>query len=195
MQQFPALRSRFDALRRTPQMKNRSHFAFTLVEILVVVAILGILAALLFPVFSKSREKARASQCLSNYHQIALGVHQYAQDNDDLTPVNGGSFGGLIGDCQPYMHNTAVFTCPDDNDRAEEARPGSYRMPTLYQGLPLSCGWNNPYVAGQIASTALTTLAYEAEQERGEASIIPTYRHSKGTQVLFFDGHSKWIPR
>lgn len=164
---------------------------FTLVEILVVLAIIGLLAALLFPVFSASREKARASACLSNYHQVALAIQMYAADADDKTPANGGSFSGLIQDSVPYIRSSAVFTCPDDYDRKEENRAGSYRVPSLYQGKPLACGWVNPY-NGQITTAATTTLAYEAEQDFAQSPIEPTYRHSRGTQLLFFDGHAHW---
>lgn len=169
--------------------------AFTLIEILVVVAIIGILAAILFPTFSRAREKARAATCLSNYKQIGLGVHLYAQDNDDLTPANGGSFAGLVADCVPYIKTDRVFTCPDDDDIAEEKRAGSYRVPSLYQGKPIACGWLNPYVGGQTTTTTRTTLCYEAEQDFAQSPIIPTYRHNAGTQILFFDGHAKWAPR
>ena len=174
-------------------MRNRH--GFTLVEILVVVAIVGILAALLFPSFASAREKARASSCLSNYHQIGVAIQMYAQDNDDKTPANGGSFSGLIQDSVPYLHTSAIFICPDDNDREEEKRGGSYRMPSLYQNKPLSCGWINPYVAEEVTTSASTTLCYEAEQDFTQSPITPTYRHSKGTQILFFDGHAKWRSR
>ncbi len=169
--------------------------AFTLLEIIIVVAILALLAAILFPVFSRAREKARAATCLSNYKQVGLAIHLYAQDNDDLSPVNGGSFAGLVSDCAPYIHSDKVFVCPDDNDRLEEGRAGSYRVPSLYQGKPMSCGWLNPYVGGQTTTTSLTTLCYEAEQDFAQAPIRPTYRHNGGTQILFFDGHAKWVPR
>jgi len=169
--------------------------AFTLLEIIVVVAILALLAAILFPVFSRAREKARAATCLSNYKQVGLAIHLYAQDYDDLSPANGGSFAGLVSDCAPYIHSDKVFVCPDDNDRSEEGRAGSYRVPSLYQGKPMSCGWLNPYVGGQTTTTSLTTLCYEAEQDFAQAPIVPTYRHNEGTQILFFDGHAKWVPR
>ena len=168
--------------------------AFTLVEILIVVAIIGILAALLFPVFASAREKARDSACLSNYHQIGLAIQMYAADADDKTPANGGSFGGLLQDSVPYIHNAATFVCPDDFDREEEQRAGSYRVPSLYQGKPLACGWLNSY-NGQPTTTATTTLCYEAEQDFAQSPIVPTYRHRRGTQVLFFDGHARWQPR
>jgi len=178
-----------------PSSSFSARRAFTLLEIIIVVTILALLAAILFPAFSRAREKARAAACGSNYKQVGLAIHLYAQDNDDLSPANGGSFAGLVSDCAPYIHSDAVFVCPDDYDRLEEGRAGSYRVPSLYQGKPMSCNWLNPYVGGQTTTTSLTTLCYEAEQDFAQAPIRPTYRHSEGTQILFFDGHAKWVPR
>ena len=176
-------------------MSHSRRHGFTLIEMLVVLGIIALLAALLFPVYSKVRENARAASCLSNYHQIGLAIQMYAQDDSNHTPANGGSFRGLIADCQPYTHSTAIFTCPDDYDRVDEGRAGSYRMASLYQGLPLSCGWSDPYTPAVIAEPTTTTLAYEAEKDFAESPIIATYRHRDGTQILRFDGHAKWLPK
>lgn len=178
-------------LRRTDDKAGR--YGFTLVEILVVVAILGILTAILFPVFATAREKSRASACISNYHQVGLAIHMYSDDFDGYTPPDGGSFSGLIADCRPYLHTDAVFSCPDDFDRVKEGRAGSYRVPSLYQGLPLACGWQDPYNSNAPADPVSTTLAYEAEQDFAYSPVEPTYRHSDGTQLLRFDGHVRWI--
>ena len=175
----------------TPHLRRLS--AFTLIELLVVVAIIAVIAAILFPVFAHTREKARAATCFSNYHQIGLATQMYASDFDGDTPPDGGSFGGLIADCVPYTKSTALFTCPDDFDREAEGRAGTYRMATLYQGKPINCGWIDPYT-NLVTKSATTTLLYEAEKDRNQQNIVPTFRHDKGTQILFFDGHAKWIP-
>lgn len=60
---------------------------FTLIELLIVVAIIGILAAILFPVFARARENARRSSCQSNLKQIGLAVMQYTQDYDEKLPM------------------------------------------------------------------------------------------------------------
>jgi prepilin-type N-terminal cleavage/methylation domain-containing protein/prepilin-type processing-associated H-X9-DG protein len=60
--------------------------AFTLIELLVVVAIIAIIAGILFPVFSKVREKGRQAACISNLRQISAAMLMYAEANDELFP-------------------------------------------------------------------------------------------------------------
>ena len=88
--------------------------AFTLIEILVVLAIIGVLAAILFPVFSSARESARMATCSSNLKQIYLGTQLYMKDSNNhypRLPVSCG-WATLV---YPYVKSTEVFECPNDD--------------------------------------------------------------------------------
>ena len=66
---------------------------FTLVELLTVVAVIGILASLLVPALSQVRAKGQAAVCLGNHRQLSLALHLYAADAEDRLPYNLGASG------------------------------------------------------------------------------------------------------
>ena len=97
---------------------------FTLVELLIVVAIIAILAALLLPVFHTARQKARAAACISNVKQLTHVLVMYTADYDDTLPLN--HFPYITGSASPlcnhshwpyaaysYHVSLEVFVCPD----------------------------------------------------------------------------------
>lgn len=106
--------------------------AFTLIELLVVVAIVAVLAAVLFPVFAQAREKARQTACVSNLRQIGTAFALYVSDYDermpdrrDLKSMLPGGYrpwasawppsdprgGWAIIAAAPYTKNADVFSC------------------------------------------------------------------------------------
>ncbi len=94
-----------------------SRKGFTLIELLIVIAIIAILAAILFPVFAQAREKARATACLSNLKQLGLGITQYEQDYDECVPCGRNAWGsgkGWAGEILPYVKSLGVYLCPSD---------------------------------------------------------------------------------
>src|SRR5205085_6331083 len=70
-------------------MVSISRRGFTLIELLVIIAIIAILAAILFPVFAQAREKGRQATCTSNNKQIGLAILMYASDYDETFPFAG----------------------------------------------------------------------------------------------------------
>jgi prepilin-type N-terminal cleavage/methylation domain-containing protein/prepilin-type processing-associated H-X9-DG protein len=110
---------------------------FTLIELLVVVAIIALLAAMLFPVFARAREQARKASCQSNLKQIGLSLMMYVQDYDETYP--GRSMGYKINDStqiwcdvlQPYAKSYQVWVCPDSGPvYGATGRKYSYGMNT-----------------------------------------------------------------
>lgn len=81
------------ARRHCPAVHARaSDRAFTLVELLVVIGIIAILVSLLLPAMNRARAQARATACMSNLHQLGLGLNMYANDNKFAIAIEGNSF-------------------------------------------------------------------------------------------------------
>ncbi|MBM3882812.1 MAG: type II secretion system protein [Verrucomicrobia bacterium] len=72
----------------TKRPRRASPFGFTLVELLVVIAMVGVLASLLLPALSAAKGRAHATRCLSNLKQFAVALQLYGQDHEDRLPPN-----------------------------------------------------------------------------------------------------------
>lgn len=103
-------------------MKTRQ-YAFTLIEMLVVLAIIGLLSGLVFAVLGPAREKARESVCVSNLHQIGQALAMYRADYDGVEAIEGQPMSysqlGLPSlrmfdtFTKTYVKNRQVLLCPD----------------------------------------------------------------------------------
>lgn len=111
---------------------QRIRLAFTLVELLVVISIIGVLIALLLPAIQAARESARRSRCTNNLKQIGLAVHNFEQVKKRLPPGaiwSGGPAGKRKGSILlfllPYLEETALYSAIDPGSANIDAAVGT----------------------------------------------------------------------
>lgn len=193
--------------------------AFTLVELLVVVAIIALLAAILFPVFGRARDNARAASCKSNMKQIYTAMRVYAQDFDGSYPSNaslGNSSFRYITDTMslpalinPYTKSDQIWNCPSQPEAYKEAgMPGYWwaknatqmRAPDAAEDGTNALNvliWDNyPYRLPSPLNVVQTNTATGPQQHTIPNTSANYCAHVGNTNfnALWFDGHVKLYP-
>ncbi len=182
--------------------------AFTLVELLVVIAVVALLAALLIPAISRSKQKARQTGCISNLHQLGIALQNFVADNhaypsgsppiggdlqtwlDQQTWIGQVAHGGL-GASQPISTNSlksTVFHCPSDTD----ASPGSGGLSYGYnrwgicdQGTNGSLGLFGRFISPPTAHRGYNDFAPLPESEVGSPSDMMAVGDTFGGALFF----------
>jgi len=159
-------------------MKRRG---FTIIELTFVIAIIAILASILFPVFARARETARRAKCANHLQQIGVALSMYAQDSEGHFPRKNNEFGPLYR----YMHNVDIFYCPSDSetpywDIRADSRPGDQsprEIPTrTYSSYVYKGGLCNDDRADRVIA--------------GEFKLL----HGELVNVLYLGGYVKGVP-
>ncbi len=145
-----------------------SRSSFTLIEMLVVIAVFALLAAVLFPVFSHVQEKGRQTACVSNLHQLGLALSSYTIDYDEQFPTSkiatsDASNIAWAGQVYPHLKNTAVFRCPSDSTASSGSSVVSY-------GLNANLAAASSLAA--LSAPARTVLLFEVS---GDTATITDY--------------------
>lgn len=171
---------------RCPQGRM-SRRGFTLIELLVVMAVISVLAALLFPAFGRARESARGTSCLSNLRQIGLGLQLYVQDNGNRLPFMRDKSLTMTNELPApervlaaSVGNTNVFRCPSDKE--------------LFTKTGCSYSWNN-LLNGQDADR-LRVMGMNFDPHQIPLLFDKENFHAargakKGQNFLYADGHIK----
>ena len=190
-------------------MKNK---AFTLLELLVVIAVLGLLTAILVPAFGRAREGARRAQCANSLRQIGVAWFLYLDDNDGRFPITDFDWGGktgatgygtLTGDrpLNPYVgittgyggsiqgsQNIELFHCPSDRGQTDPTGRGCRLFDITGNSYIL-----NPYLSGRSLSSVTDS--------HSKVVLVGDYRgyhdpnwmgYSQTANFLFLDGHVKF---
>jgi prepilin-type N-terminal cleavage/methylation domain-containing protein len=188
--------------------------AFSLIELLVVIGIIAILAALLLPVLNRAKTKARNIACVNQLKQLGVAARLYAEDNGsrlpaaELLPSNPTDpqhpLPRISDVLAPYVSkvvntNTSapVFKCPSDNDWFYEAEGSSYQWNAGMNGHRIDFGENNQFRA-VIISNGVTILQTNGNitQAAESTPFLLDYDDfhprppKSGKNVVYMDGHA-----
>ncbi len=189
---------------------------FTLVELLIVIAIIAIIASMLLPALGKAKGSAKMIQCLSNLRQISSLVLAYGSDFGGNSPKYNGNFGTYAGKWQDvyyyYMEplNAAsdmmhcrvkspgstwvlpktVFRCPESDYFDFYVCARHYNLNTVLQA-----SFNGAINFTGIMKPSETLYVADVMHERGQwliggaADIGRVHRNNSAANILFSDGH------
>lgn len=192
---------------------------FTLVEVLVVLAIMAVLASLSLSVFSRVRESGRATTCQSNLKQIAVAIQQYTQDYSGHFPLNSYPLATPLytgryprtdmywnETISPYLKVSSIFHCP--SNPLDEPTNYSYNVFELnsvahapqknkhWDGVPeTQVSFASDVVLNSdswaIYADGLTATGAPTVTSCGELTMEAL--HSGGADFSYVDGHVKWL--
>jgi prepilin-type N-terminal cleavage/methylation domain-containing protein/prepilin-type processing-associated H-X9-DG protein len=155
---------------------------FTLIELLTVIAIIGILAAIIIPTVGKVRETARATKCISNLRQIGAAQQLYAADNKGkFTPIFGTNGENItwLERIKSYLSSRgnndvnnldAIINCPDRTPIVSTANDGTDTPSYGINAYMNNSNWS--YRVASVRAPSRTILAADRTDTDGWADYV-----------------------
>ena len=166
--------------------------AFTLIELLLVIAMIGILASLLFPALGKAKEAARSTACLGHLRQIGISLQLYTDENNNRLPVMrdkpsdtnsvpGPRLPSIDELLAPQLGNPQVLRCPSDRTNLFERTGSSYSWNSLLNGQD----------AGKLSALGLQFDPHQIPLVFDKEGFHRARGKGKEMNYLYADGHIK----
>lgn len=165
---------------KKPDIPN-SHSAFTLLELLVVIAVISVLAGLLVPALISAKAKVRSVHCKNNLKQLGIAMRIYADDNSERYPRIKDSAGTVEREkspensavrklLEPFLDEGLVFLCKSDSSDSFYQGGSSYKWNSDLNGKLVDGG-------SHLASKSTRVLLFDS-----------VARHSGARNAVFEDG-------